>query len=301
MNLAQLTALGAVAKNGSITKAAQLLRVSQPSVSKHLKNLEQDYRIKLFERNGGVLDLTEEGRAFLRHVNIILFHIDRLNEEFNPSAKTPKSAPLKVAGSYADSSLLIPSVLATFKRKHRETPIVLRTGPTKDVKAMLLNSEVEIALLNENLDNPNLGGEPFRKEKLVMFAAPNHALARKKGLALSDLNQVTLVATGGKERATTTEKILKRLAPQGLRAKVAIRCATPEAVKAIVKKGIGVGILSKDTITPEINEKKFKLLKYPGLNLVRQSYIVYYKDRPLSSHAREFLTLLRRKAHKNVS
>ena len=64
MNFAQLMAFEAVAKNGTITKAAQLLRVSQPSVSKHLKNLEETYRVALFERNGGVMELTEEGVFF---------------------------------------------------------------------------------------------------------------------------------------------------------------------------------------------------------------------------------------------
>jgi len=163
---------------------------------------------------------------------------------------------------------------------------------------MLLNSEVEIALLNQSLGNPNLAAEPFREEKLIMFAAPSHPLVRKAELTLSDLNNAPFVATGGKGRASTTEKILKRFWHRGLRASVAIRCGTPEAVKAIVKNGIGVGILFQDTVIPEIRKKVFKPIKFPGLRLVGQSYIVYYKDRPLSANAREFLSLLRKKADK---
>ncbi|HEV8344913.1 MAG TPA: LysR family transcriptional regulator [Candidatus Binatia bacterium] len=301
MNFTQLMAFETVARQGSITKAAQLLRVSQPSVSKHLKNLEERYRVKLFERNGGAMELTDEGRTFLRHVNAILFHLEKLQEEVKRPADLSKSDPLKVAGSYAASAHLLPSLLARFERKHRETPIILRTGSTRSVKAMLLNSEVEVAVLNASPVNPNLASEPFREEKLVMFAAPNHPLVRKKVLSLSELNKAPFVSTGGKGRASTTEQILKRFVDQGLKAKVAVRCATPEAVKAIVKNGIGVGILYNDVVTPEIRRKVFKRLELPGLRLAGKSHIVYYKDRPLSPHAREFLALLRGKADPRVA
>ena len=125
MNFAQLMVFEAVAKNGTITKAAQLLRVSQPSVSKHLKDLEETYRVALFERNNGVMKLTEKKRIFLRHVSSILFHLEKLKEELSPTANLAKSEPLKVADSYTASALLLPSVIANFKRKHRETPIIL--------------------------------------------------------------------------------------------------------------------------------------------------------------------------------
>ncbi len=296
MNFTQLMAFETVARNGSITKAAQLLRVSQPSVSKHLKNLEANYRVKLFERYAGTMQLTDEGRILLRRVKAILFHLEKLELELNPVANSPQSEPLKIAGSSAASALLIPSALAVFKRKHRETPIVLRTGSSNNVKAMLLNSEVELALLNESPVNPNLVSEPFREEKLVVFVAPNHPMARRKNLTFSDLNGAPLVAIGGKGRASTIEKILRALPHQRSRLKIAIRCGTPEAVKAIVKKRLGVGLMFQDTVMPEIKKKVFKSLKFPGLRLTGRSYIVYY-NRPLSPNACEFLALLRKKAH----
>jgi DNA-binding transcriptional LysR family regulator len=297
MTFTQLMAFAAVAKNRSITKAAQTLRVSQPSVSKHLKILEDSYGVKLFERNTGMLELTEEGRTCLRRVNGILFHLDKLKTELSPRTFS-KSAPLKIAGSYAASAVLLPSVIAIFQKNHRDTRIILRTGSTNIVKGMLLNSEVELALLNERPTNSNLAAEKFREENLLVFAAPGHPLSRKKELTLSHFNQVDLVATGGKGRLSTTEKILKLFVHQGVRAHVAIRCGTPEAVKAIVRKRIGVGILFADTVMPEIKEKIFKALKFPGLKLTGHSYIIYYKDRPLSSPAREFLVLLRQKSKK---
>jgi molybdate transport repressor ModE-like protein len=294
VNFAQLTAFQAVASHGSITGAAQRLRVSQPAISKHLKNLEENYGAKLFERNAGATELTDAGRILLRHVNAILVQLDEADRELKATQTVPKAEPLKVGGSFAASAMLLPSLLASFKNAHRDTPIILRTGTTRDVKSMVLSSAVEIGLINESPPNPNIASEPFRKERLVVFGAPSHALAKKKRLNLSDLNNATLVTTG---RASTVDKVFKRLVREGLKARIAIHCGTPESVKTIVKKRIGLGIMFQDLIVPELRRKIFKTIEVPGLTLAVQSYIVYYRDRPLSITAREFLTLLRSKVH----
>ena len=297
MNLTQLKAFQAVANNGSITKAAHLLHVSQPSVSKHLKNLEEDYGVKLFERNAGAVELTDAGSSLLRHANAILLHLDEARKELK-SPKNPKtSGPLKIAGSYAASALVLPSLLVNFKNKHRDSSIILRTGTTREVKSMLLNSTVEIALLNELPVNPEFASEPFRKEKLVVFAAPNHPLAKKKRLTLSDLRQAALVTTG---MASAVDKMLNHLVQEGLGAKIAIQCGSPASVKIVVKNKIGLGILFQDMLIQEIRNKLFKVLEIPGLALTVQSYIVYYKDRPLSLPARDFLALLRKRVHRSL-
>ena len=297
MNFTHLKAFQAVANNGSITRAAQLLHVSQPSVSKLLKNLEEDYGVKLFERNAGAAELTDAGAALLRHANAILVHLDEARRELKASNSLKKSDPLKIAGSYAASALVLPSLLVNFKNKHRDTAIILRTGTTREVKSMLLNSTVEIALLNELPVNPEFASEPFRKEKLVVFAAPNHPLARKKKLTLSDLRQAALVTTG---MASAVDKMLNHLVQEGLGAKIAIQCGSPASVKIVVKNKIGLGILFQDMLIQEIRNKIFKVLEIPGLALTVQSYIVYYKDRPLSPPAKDFLALLHKRVHRSV-
>jgi DNA-binding transcriptional LysR family regulator len=296
MNLTQLKAFQAVANNGSITKAAQLLHVSQPSVSKHLNNLEKDYGVKLFERNRGAAELTDAGSSLLRHTNAILVHLDEARKELRSPKSLNKSDPLKIAGSYAASALLLPSLLVNFKNKHRDTSIILRTGTTREVKSMLLNSTVEVALLNELPVNPEFTCEPFRKEKLVVFAAPNHPLAGKKKLTISDLRQAALVTTG---MASAVDKMVNHLVRDGLGAKIAIQCGSPASVKIVVKSKLGLGILFQDMLIQEIRNKTFKVLEIPGLALTVQSYIVYYRDRPLSSPAKDFLALLRKRVHRS--
>jgi molybdate transport repressor ModE-like protein len=297
MNFAQLQAFQAVASSGSITAAAQLLHVSQPAVSKHLKKLEEEYGAKLLERSAGAAELTDAGSTLLRHVNAILAHVDEARKELRGPKSLNKSDPLKIAGSYAASALLLPSLLVNFKKRHHDTPIKLRTGTTREVKTMLLNSTVELALLNELPANPNLASEPFRKEKLVVFAAPSHPLARKKQLNLADLRQATLVTTG---MASAVDKMLAHLVHEGLGTKIAVQCGSPASVKIVVKNKVGLGILFQDMVIQDIKNNLFKVLEIPGLALTVQSYIVYYKDRPLSPSAQDFLALLRQRVHQHL-
>src|SRR5438132_1193111 len=290
-------AFQAVANSGSITKAAQLLHVSQPSISKHVKNLGRDCGVKPFERNAGAAELTDVGSSLLRHVDAILVHLEEAKKELRSPKNFPKSDPLKVAGSYAASALLLPSLLVNFKSKHRDTSIILRSGTTREVKSMLLNSTVELALLNELPVNPEFASEPFRKEKLVVFAAPNHPLARKKRLTISDLRQAALVTTG---MASAVDKMLNHLMQEGLGAKITIQYSSPTSIKIIMKNKIGLGILFQNILIKKIRNKLFKVLEIPELALTVQSYIVYYKDRPLSPPAKDFLTLLHKQVHQKL-
>ncbi len=224
---------------------------------------------------------------------LLCLELDVLDHELNVPQKNLVSEALNIAGSYAASALLLPSVLATFKKNHPETALVLQTGTTREAKSLLLTSAVEIAVINESPSDPNLVSELFRKEQLVLFIAPTHPLGKKKHLNISDFNVATLITPG---RASTVDKFLKHLVHQGISAKVSIRCGTPESVKTMVKKGAGVGILFKDLVIPEIRKRIFKRIEIPRLKLTVQSYIVYHRDQPLARSAREFLVLLREQA-----
>jgi len=292
INFAQFIAFAAIARNRSVTKAAQALRVSQPAISKHLKNLEQHYGAKFIEREAGLIELTDAGRILMRRVDAVLSQLEELEQELKSQSDFEASEPLKIAGSYTASAVLLPSLIVVFQKRHNGVRIILRTGATNSAKRMLLNSEVELAVINEDPGHPNLVAELFRKEKIVIFVAPAHPMAKKSRVDFSDLNAARIIATGGRGRLSVTEKALKRLGEE-VKLKIAIRCGTPEAVKALVKKGLGVGILYADSVMPEIRKKVFKQLKFRGASWSVQTYLVYYKDRLLSANAREFLTLLR--------
>jgi DNA-binding transcriptional LysR family regulator len=99
--------------------------------------------------------------------------------------------------------------------------------------------------------------------------------------------------------ATAVDKMINHLVHEGLGGKIAIQCGSPASVKIVVKNKLGLGILFEDMLIQELRNKLFKVLEIPGLALSVQSYIIYYKDRPLSSAAKDFLALLRKRAQRS--
>jgi DNA-binding transcriptional LysR family regulator len=164
---------------------------------------------------------------------------------------------------------------------------------------MVLNGEVDIAAVSNPPQSPDLVTEPFRQEKLLAFSSPNHPLAKRGSLAISDLARIPLVIRGESEGdMTATEEILREIQNQGVEIKIAMRCDSYEAVKAAVRHHMGVGLLFEGLVMHDAKRGDFKILKIKGLNLVGQSFIIYHKEKPLSQNARDFLELLRKRRPK---
>ncbi len=115
----------------------------------------------------------------------------------------------------------------------------------------------------------------------------------KKTIQISEREEIRLVLRIRKEGRSDAENELEGFATNGVKFKTLMHCDSADSVKEVVRHGAGVGILYRDRVKREIDRGEFKVVRIPGLDVARQSYIVYSKERPLSSHAREFLALLR--------
>ena len=244
--------------------------------------------------------MTETGRVFLSDVKAILKRYERLTEKFSAAPATAKVETLTVGGSYSPSVRLLPSLLALFKRTHPHVQLNLRTANRLAIERLILNSEADIALINNPPANPAIVVEPYRPEPLVAFVSPNHPLARNQQLTLQEFERVPLIIRKAWRAGGTTEQLLGEMKKKGLNPNIAMCCDSPETVKEAVSRKMGVGILFKDTIEPEVRKGEFKILKLPVKNFTGRSFIVYRKDRPLSANAQEFLNLLRRWHHRPI-
>ena len=127
----------------------------------------------------------------LRYASAVLTLLEQADSEFGTLRSKQSVEPLKIGGSYGASTRLLPALVARFKKQHPEIPIALRSGSSKTLEKMLLNSETEIALVHMKPANSQLCAEPFRKETLIVFVARSHPLARKKKSASPTLTSVS--------------------------------------------------------------------------------------------------------------
>jgi LysR family transcriptional regulator, low CO2-responsive transcriptional regulator len=133
--------------------------------------------------------------------------------------------------------------------------------------------------------------EHYAVDNLTLFAHPMHPLAKKKKLDLEDLAETPVIVRDGRG---ASQKMLKQLECRGLTLNVTLRCVSPDAVKAAVRRKTGVGILFYNQIEQDVKRRDLKILNFSGLpKLVGNSYIVYSKSKPLSCAANDFLNLLR--------
>jgi DNA-binding transcriptional LysR family regulator len=292
MTLNQLKVFEAVSRYLNITRASAALHVSEPSVFQQVKSLEGACGVKLYRKTGRGIELTREGLLFQTDVREILLRIARLGRksDFLPSLR--RTGLLVVGSTSGPSVSLLPSLAAVFKKSHPFVHVTLRTDRSPVIESLVLKSQVEIGVITNPSNSPLLHVEPYRTEKFVAFASAKHPSSQKKKLTLADFARGPLIV---REKAvgSNTWEILAQLERQGYELNVFMECESAEAVKVATMKGLGLGILWRDHLKAEIKRGDITIVKIPNLGKMEaQTFIVYHKERALSSSAQDFLDLL---------
>ena len=293
MTLNQFTMFATVAKHSSVRKASQELKISQPSVSQKLKQLETRYGVKLYRRLSKGIEITERGRLLLRDITPILEQVAKLEDGLLPIRSKFRPEVLRVGGVDSSFAVLLPSLVARLRQKHRTATVDLRAGTSDLVERFVLNGAVDLAVTVRKAVSTDLVCEPLRCERVAMFVRSDHRLARKPRLGLAELKGLSFIVRGGPGGAGVTDKALRQLRERGVDFKIVMRCDGPTAIKAAVRERMGVGMVCEDVVKAQVRNGEFKILKVAGLDLEGQSYIIFSKKQPLSSLAQEFLELLR--------
>jgi len=286
MKLRQLKILDMVARQQSVTGAAEALGLGQPAVSHHLKLLEQEYEQAFLKRTIHGVELTEQGQKFLDAVRPILAEIDRIEGRFRSGQPLKNSGTLVIGGSHTHSVTILPEVISAFQQTHPNVMVELETKYSYAIEEQILNARIELGLISAKSNYSHCAYEDYKELHTVAFVAPDHPLARRV-LSLEELSRQPLVVR--KKRAS-----LNQIAQLGYALNVVLECDAPDAVKAAVKKGVGVGILFRSRIAMEIATGEFSEVFVPELEkIVARSCIVYDRRRPLSASGQDFLNLLR--------
>jgi DNA-binding transcriptional LysR family regulator len=293
MTLNQFSSFAAVAKHLNITKASAELRVSQPSLSLQLKQLEDHHGTKLYRRLSKGVEITEAGQSFLRKIMPILEQVAKLEGGFKPPPAKVAREVLCVGGTFSASAALLPRLLARFRQHHAKADLEFQTSSSEKLERMVARATMQLAVTDRKPLSRDLVYESLRPEKVLAFVLPNHPLARQQTVKLSDVLSEPLIVRGGKGISGATQNALKKLKDQGRVVRIGMLCDGPAAIKAAVRQKMGVGIAFADSIKLEIDAGEFKVLKVKDFEVGAESFIVYPKHRALSPLAQEFLELLR--------
>ena len=295
MTLHQLKIFEAVAEHLNITKASEKVRISQPSVTKQLRRLEQEYGLKFYVKSGRGIKLTQEGQLFQVTVKPILEQVEGLKRTFENRVAEGRSKSLIVGSSPSPAAFFLSAVLRSFVELHPTVHPTLRTGYPHAIKEMILNAEVDIALTITLPDHPQIIAEPIHSEEIVAVVSSRHPLAKKKRLDEAELAQAPFVIMKGGRIAEEIEKI-------GLKLNVVLWCDSIEPIKEYVQAGLGVGLFYRGSAEAGLREGYFKVIEISRLEDIRVTYfVIYRKGIPLSSNGQNLLTLLRQWSKKPIA
>ncbi len=286
MNLNQLAIFKAVAESGGVGKGADRLMISQPAVSKQLRQFERALGVTLFDRLPGGMRLTAAGEALLPFAKR-LFAIETEAERALDELKGLRQGRLAIGASMTIGVYLLPDRIAAFQKAFPGIEIRWEIGNTEQIQQLLADGALDVALTEGAADRPELQAEVFRADQLLPVVRPDHPLLKQKGLAARDFLAEPLLMreVGSGTRLVVEQALLAR----GFAARPAMSLASTEAIKRAVAAGVGVAIVSELAIRNEIASGQLVVLPLKDLKIERPLHRVELKGKDRSATAKAFI------------
>jgi DNA-binding transcriptional LysR family regulator len=275
--LQQLRILKAVATEKNFTKAAEILYLSQPSLSKQIKTLEKNLDILLVNRENNKISLTENGKVFLQYSERIL----ALCEESCRALidlKNGDRGNLKVGASQTIGTYLMPKVLALFAKNYPQIDLKVQVNSTRLVANNIRNCQIDIAVVGGEIPNElkkNLIVEPFVEDELSLIVSTFHPFAKKKQINKEDLYHLNFITLNSN---STIRKFIDNILVQNHietnQLKITMQLNSIEGIKTAVSLGLGVAFVSSSAIEKEIKLKTIQILTIENIRITRTLSII---------------------------
>jgi DNA-binding transcriptional LysR family regulator len=265
-----------VASHLSFSKAAQVLYISQPAISKHIKMLEGHYKSSLFDRRGNSIQMTEVGLILFKHLQEAK-QIQR-NIEFDISTIKSQSnaiGSLNLGSSTIVTLYILPKILSDFHQQYPEVEIQVVNRNSENVINALLDNQIDIGVVEIEKKITSITYQYFTSDEIVAVCSSKSPLAAKKTFTLQELRDIPVAL---RERGSGTLSALAReLQKEGMRLSdlnAKIRLGGTEALKNFLLVDNCLGFLSKQAVSRELNQGELIELKIEGLNILRKFFFI---------------------------
>jgi len=288
MDIRRLELFCKVVELKNFTRAAEAVRLSQPSVSEHIRLLEEAVGERLLDRLGREVQPTPAGEILHRYARQIIRLRDEALQAIN-QFRGELSGRLLLGASTIPGSYLLPRYIEPFKEKFPLIRITVRIGDTEQMLAELLEGEVELAVVGARKKESRIEFVELLKDELVLAVPPGHPWAGRNGVALADLQGVPFVLreVGSGTRSAMTEALGAAGFEVGT-LQVLAEMGNNEAVRQAVKAGVGVSILSRISLTEDLERGEVAVVAIRGVEMQRHIYLARRRNRQLSPLARAF-------------
>ncbi|HMK35654.1 MAG TPA: selenium metabolism-associated LysR family transcriptional regulator [Desulfomonilaceae bacterium] len=298
MEMRRLEVFCKVVELRSFTRAAEALSLSQPTVSEHIRTLEDGLGEKLVDRLGREVRPTPAGRIFYQYArNIVQMRDEALQalEHF----KGNLAGTLVLGASTIPGTYLLPKLIGSFKNAHPAIQITLRISDTANIVEEVLETTLEAGIVGSSLTDRRLTLEEVGSDELVLVVYPGHSWAARGRIPVTELAEEPFIL---RERGSGTRMVMTKVLetygfdPSTL--PMVAEMGSTEAVRQGVKARIGVSILSRQAVEDDITHGTLVPVTIDGLRLSRPLYLIQRKKRQISPVCAAFLEYLRSRTYR---
>lgn len=291
MTLRHLRIFVSVCDHKSVTEAANSLHLAQPTVTLVIKELENYYSIRLFDRISRRLFITEAGRKFYDYA----VHIVALFDEMEVSMKDWDGAGIvRVGASVTIGNFFLPRFVKKFKQDHPEMKVQVCIRNSGQLEQLVLDNALDFAFVEGKPSFSQILAVPFLDDHVVAIVEKEHPLAERKEISLKELTAWDLIL---REKGSAGREILDSLFTlHGLKGEPAWESVSTQAIVKAVKAGLGVSVLPYMQVEREIRNGEVAALTIQEEVFERKFYVIRHKNKYLARTAREFMEMAVREA-----
>lgn len=270
----------------SITAAARKLYVSQPAVSLAIRELEDEFQVKLFDRISKKLYLTEPGNQLLEQAPYLVGLYDTMESGMK---NWEQGGLLRVGSSITIGNRFLPSFVLEFRALHPRIRVKVFVNSSETIEKMVVESELDIALIEGIPHHKKIVSTVFMEDELIAICANTHLLATSDTITIEQLVESDLLLR--EKNSGTRELFDNTLYLYGKIVEPVWESVSTQALIRAVAAGIGVSVLPYSLVQEELNTGKIRRLSVDGIEFKRHDYIIYHEDKFLTRPMRDFIGL----------
>ena len=273
----KLDTLLLVAEKKNFTRAAQALSLTQPAVSHHISQLEQELGVRLFVRGNGDLMLTPEGETVLRYVRRMKALEKKMAEELQEAGR--RLTRLRIGITHTAESSIVAEVLARYTNENPGISITIVTDNINNLYDMLENFELDLAVVEGRSTRPELSALMLDTDYLVCVLANTHPLSHSSMITLDEIRQEKLILRlPNSETRVRFESALAAIGESIADFQVILEVDNVATIKDLVRKNLGISILARSACMDELRKGKLTALPIENLSMTRETNLVYHRD-----------------------
>ena len=293
LNLHHLRVFAVVGRLGGIGVAARELGITQPAVSRSIRELEAELGLRILERGTEGVVPTVAGRELLEHAQAVVA-AERAAEEAMSAVRGLERGTLHVGASTTIATYVLPPLIGAFTRAHPGIELRLSAVHTRILVPLVRHYQVDIALAEAPVADHRIVVRRWITDEMVVIASPQHPLARRRRdgqrIMPSALDEELLILR--EPESGTRDLVLRGLSAVGIAPARTMAVDGTEVIKQLVAEGVGIAIVSHDTVSDQIAIGRLVTLEVDGLAIVRPFNRLTLPHRRPSAAARAFLKLL---------